>query len=167
MHVHLQVRVRGERLRDGKCVYCLLGLDQGRERWYFLLHKRRHCQRNSWVLQVHVQIRVQGFELRDCYQLHNSAVFRRQCMPSLPHLLEQHGRNLDIMHVRSQHVRVQKWKHLVLCELHGRRDQGGRLGSPWNWRWGEGKGRVYSSFDCDGEGKSRKDSRCHAQRHQG
>ena len=111
MHVHMQARLRGKWLRDSQCVYCLLGLDQGRkrrhtpllstirhhrrnhrvmhlhmrcrlwgkrmqdcrrmlrflrfdqgwERWYFLLHKQRHCQRNSWVLQVHVQIRVQGF----------------------------------------------------------------------------------------------------------
>ena len=122
-----------------------LRFDQGWKRWYFLLYQRRHCQRNSWVLQVHVQIRVQGFKLRDCYQLHNRATLRRQCMPSLPHILEQHGRNLDIMHVRSQHVRVQKWKQLDVRKLHRRRDQDGQFGRPGNWRWGEAGGRVFRS----------------------
>ena len=49
---------------DVQCVYCLLRTSTKDGSDGTLLHKRRHCQRNSWVVPVHVQIRVQGFELR-------------------------------------------------------------------------------------------------------
>ena len=61
--MHMQRRIRGERLRDCQRVLRFFELDQGWDRRYFLLHQRRYYQWNSRVVRVHVQIRVYRFEL--------------------------------------------------------------------------------------------------------
>ena len=56
-----------QRPRECRRVLRFLKYDEVWERRYNLLHQRRHYQRNSRIVRVHVQIRVYGFELRDCF----------------------------------------------------------------------------------------------------
>ena len=89
-------------MRDCRRVRRLLGLEQGWKRRYFVLHQRWHCQRNSWIMRVHMQARIRGKWLRDgqcVYCLLGLDQGRERRRTPLLSAIRHHRRNYRVMHV--------------------------------------------------------------------